>query len=212
MPKGTFLTCYNKLKKAKLMMIYPDLLGLSFGSVKTPEFKTNIKQSLSGYEARTTLRTYPLWNFQLSYEFLRTDTTINELKALVGFYLQCKGSYDTFLYKDAYDNVITNQIFGIGNGSSKNFQLIRDFGGFVDLIQAPDTSTLNVMINGVTTTAYTVTNGVIIFNTAPANGATLSWSGNFYFPCRFTNDELELTHFMRDLWEAKKVNFVSVKL
>ena len=194
------------------MLIYPDLIGLSFGSIKTPEFKTVIKQSLSGKEARTPLRTYPIWTFQLNYEFLRTDSTINELKSLVGFYNQCKGAYDTFLYKDQYDNNETNQTFGVGNGSSKNFQLIRDMGGFVDIIQAPNTSSLEIKINGVVTTAYTVSNGIIIFNSAPASGAVLTWSGDFYFPCRFADDSVEFTQFMYNLWEAKKVNLVSVKL
>lgn len=194
------------------MLIYPALTGLSFGSTKSPEFNTIIKQSLSGYEARTALRVYPIWSFQLSYEFLRTDAAIDELKALVGFYMQHKGSLLTFLYKDPYDYTVTNQAFGVGNGSSKNFQLVRDFGGFVDLIQAPNTSTLVIKINGVTTTAYTITNGVIIFTTAPANGAVLTWSGEFYFPCRFADDKLDTVNFMKNLWEAKKVNLMSVKL
>lgn len=194
------------------MQIYPILAGLSFGSTKSPEFNTIIKQSLSGYETRTSLRAYPRWLFQLSYEFLRTDATIDELKTLVGFYMQCKGGLTTFLYKDPYDYTVTNQTFGVGNGTLKVFQLIRDFGGFIDLIQAVNTSLLVIKINGVTTTAYTIANGIITFTTAPANGAVLTWSGDFYFPCRFEDDKLDTINFMKNLWEAKKVNLMSVKL
>ena len=192
------------------MLVYPELIGLSFGSTKTPEFKTNIKQSVSGYEARATLRAYPLWHFQLSYEFLRTDPTINELKTLVGFFLQCKGGYTTFLYKDPYDYTVSTQTFGVGDGTSTKFQLIRDFGGFVDIVQAPNNFT--IYIDGVSTTAFTQNNGLITFNTPPSSGAVLTWSGEFYFPCRFKDDAVDVTNFMLNLWEAKKVNLVSVKL
>lgn len=192
------------------MLIYPSLIGLSFDRSKTPTFKTNIKRAVSGYEVRTPLMTYPIWEFSLKYEFLRTDATINELKELAGFYLQCKGSAETFYFIDPYDFEVTNQTIGLGNGTTKSFQMIRDFGGFIDLIQAPINYT--IYINGVSTTAYTISKGIITFNTAPTVGAKISWSGKFYFPCRFKADELEFNNFMLNLWEAKKVEFVSVKL
>lgn len=193
------------------MLIYPDnLAGLTLDRTKTPQFSTNIKKSVSGYEVRTPLMAYPLWNFSLKYEFLRTESNGNELKTLAGFYLQCKGSYETFYFKDPYDHTVTSQIFGTGNGTSKSFQLIRYYGGFIDIIQAPLNYTIN--IDGEPTTDFTIENGVIIFTTAPASGAVLSWSGEFYFPCRFINDKMDFNQFMYNLWEAKKVEFVSVKL
>lgn len=193
------------------MLIFPDnLAGLTLDRTKTPQFSTNIKKSVSGYEVRTPSMAYPLWNFSLKYEFLRTDTAISELKTLAGFYLQCKGSYETFYFKDLYDYAVTNQNFGVGNGTSKSFQLIRDYGGFIDIIQAPLNYTIN--IDGTPTTDFTIENGVITFTTAPTTGAVLSWSGEFYFPCRFINDKMDFNQFMYNLWEAKKVDFVSVKL
>lgn len=193
------------------MLIFPDnLAGLTLDRTKTPQFSTNIKKSVNGYEVRTPSMAYPLWNFSLKYEFLRTDTAISELKTLAGFFLQCKGSYETFYFKDPYDYAVTSQTFGVGNGTSKSFQLIRSYGGFVDIIQAPLNYTIN--INGEPTTAFTIENGVITFTTAPASGAVLSWSGEFYFPCRFINDKMDFNQFMYNLWEAKKVEFVSVKL
>jgi len=193
------------------MLIYPDsLLGLTLDRTKTPQFSTNIKKSVSGYEVRTPLMAYPLWKFALKYDFLRTDANNNELKTLVGFYLQCKGSSETFYFKDPYDYTVENQVIGVGNGINKNFQIIRNYGGFIDLIQSP--TNYSIFVNGIETTAFTEENGVVIFNSAPSSGSTITFSGEFYYPCRFTEDKVDFTQFMYNLWDAKKVEFVSVKL
>lgn len=192
------------------MIVFPALAGLKYGSKKTPAFKTQIKQSVNGYENRAALMAYPLWHFSLAFEFLRDDSTFNELKTLAGFYLQNKGAYDTWLFTDPTDNTVADQAFGVGDGSSTAYQLVRDIGGFTDIVQAPNSIT--VYIDGVSTTAYTQSNGLITFNSAPANGAILRWSGTFYFPCRFKDDQMDFENFMYQLWEAKKVEFQSVKL
>lgn len=192
------------------MLIFPELAGLTLDRTKTPQFSTNIKRAVSGYEVRTPLMAYPLWDFALKYEFLRTDVNNNELRTLAGFYLQCKGSYETFYFKDPFDYTVTNQTFGVGTGSAKDFQLIRSYGGFIDIIQAPLNYTIN--IDGTPTTDFTINNGLISFTTAPASGAVLSWSGEFYYPCRFLEDKMDFSQFMYNIWEAKKVSFTSVKL
>lgn len=192
------------------MLVFPSLIGLKYDRKKSPAFSTQIKQSINGYEARTANMAFPIWKFDLQFEFLRENATQNELKVLAGFYLQVKGAFDTWLYSDPSDNTVTSQVIGVGDGSTKEFQLIRSYGGFVDIVQAPNEIT--VTVNGVTTTAYTEDKGVIKFNTAPAAGASIAYSGTFYFPCRFEEDNMEFNNFMYQLWEAKKVAFRSVKL
>ena len=192
------------------MIVFPSLVGLKFDRKKSPTFSTQIKQSINGYETRTANMAFPIWKFELDFEFLRENAPINELRALAGFYLQAKGAFETWLFTDPSDNKVTNQMFAVGDGISKSFQLVRNFGGFIDLIQAPNEIT--VTINGIPTTAYTKNKGVITFTNAPASGTSIAWNGTFYFPCRFEEDNMEFNNFMHQLWEAKKVAFRSVKL
>jgi hypothetical protein len=61
-------------------------------------------------------------------------------------------------------------------------------------------------------TDYTISSsGVVTFTVAPAAGAALTWTGNYYWRVRFDMDQAELNNFLYQLWEAKKVTLVSVK-
>jgi hypothetical protein len=39
-------------------------------------------------------------------------------------------------------------------------------------------------------------------------GSALTWTGSYYYRCRFLQDTLEFNEFMNSLWEAKKVEFI----
>jgi uncharacterized protein (TIGR02217 family) len=192
-------------------LIFPQTIGLKIERTKTPEWKTIIHRAVSGKETRTSLMSYPLWNFSVSYEFLRDEGLTNEFKNLVGFFNNMKGSYDTFLYLDPYDNIATNQAFAVGNGVDKVFQLTREIGTFVEPIVSVNGSP-DIFINGtLQTSGYIIADGFVTFTSAPSNGAVMTWSGSFFYRCRFLNDMLEFKQFMYDLWESSKVEFVSVK-
>jgi hypothetical protein len=53
--------------------------------------------------------------------------------------------------------------------------------------------------------------GAVTFLSPPTAGATLTWSGEFWRRCRFLRGQLEVREFMRDYWEAKKVELISLK-
>ena len=114
------------------------------------------------------------------------------------------------LYTDSDDCAVTGQSFGIGDGSTKTFGLVRSYGGFVEPIGAVN-GTPTIYINGSSTSAYTITNNVLTFTSAPSSGSVLTWTGNFYYKCRFMQDSMEFNQFLHQLWEAKKVEFVSIK-
>lgn len=56
---------------------------------------------------------------------------------------------------------------------------------------------------------YTAPN-VIAFDTAPADGAIATASFQYYFVCRFKDDQIEFNKFMDKLWELQELNFRSV--
>jgi hypothetical protein len=65
----------------------------------------------------------------------------------------------------------------------------------------------------VTVTDYTLTvTGQVVFLVAPALGAALTWTGTYFWRCRFEEDLQDFEQFMATIWEAKTVKIKSVKL
>ncbi len=197
-------------------LVLPSLAGLGFDVVRTPLWDTNIHTTVSGKETRMARQVYPRWKWELTYNVLRSGAQ-NELQQLAGFFNARKGRFDTFLYRDADDNSATAQALGQGTGSLTTFQLIRDFGGFKEVILAPQTVSA-VYINGVAqptgwsvSTWGTSTPGVITFTSAPADNAVITADFSFYFPCRMSEDSVSFTLFIAQHYRVKKFSFISVK-
>lgn len=193
--------------------VFPTLAGLAWGQMKTPMWKTDVKEAISGREFRWTLMTYPRYRVTMSYEVLRADSVNAELQTLIGFFNLRRGSFDSFLWTDPDDNQVANAVFGTGDGATKTFSLSRLYGGFaepvVDLNGTPV-----IKVNGVAQlvpSQCSVAGGKVTFVTAPPNGAALTWSGSFYRRVRFLRDEADFEKFLQDLWTAKKVELITVK-
>lgn len=194
-------------------VVFPSLPGLSWGITKTPMWKTVTHESVSGMELRAALMTYPRYRISMRYEVLRAGGGFAELQELIGFFNARRGSWDDFLWLDPDDNTVSGAGFGTGDGATKTFSMGRSFGGFVEPVQA-FVSDPQVFVNGVqkaTPADYSISNGRVTFVTAPANGAALTWSGQFYKRVRFMNDETEFEQFLKDLWSSKRVDLITVK-
>lgn len=193
-------------------VVYPALPGLTYNVVKRPTFSTRVQQATSGAELRAAFWTLPIWHYQLAYEFLRTGDTYTELQTLLGFFLARQGQFDSFLFDDPDDDTVTQMPFGTGNGSLTSWQIYRTWGGFSEPVYNFN-GTPQIYVGGVLqSSGYTLTSsGLLTFTTAPANGATIAWSGRYYWPVRFDVDALEASKFMATLWEAKTVKLVGVR-
>src|SRR5581483_4754796 len=120
--------------------VFPGLAGLGWTVKRSPLWKTRVQESISGKEVRIADWSFPRWQWQLSYDFLRGDPVNVEFQALAGFFNQRLGMFDSFLYQDADDNNISAQLLGTGDGATTSFQLVRTLGGFVEPILAPNTN------------------------------------------------------------------------
>jgi uncharacterized protein (TIGR02217 family) len=201
--------------------VFPVLAGLGWSRIKTPQWSTRIQKAASGKEYRSALYQQPIYTFGLTYELLRADS-FNELQQLVAFFNARQGSYDSFLFTDWFDNAVTLQATGVGDGSTRAFQAYRSFGGTAELVSniagingLPGTTPLVYINNGTTdipqtyTTNYTIDgNGVINFVTAPTSGYTVKWSGSYYYRCRFLKDSTDFENFMYRLWSVKKLELI----
>lgn len=178
--------------------------------MKRPSWKTRVQQMVSGKELRAAYMSYPLWQFSLSYEFLRAGAQA-ELQSLVGFFNARQGSFDSFLYSDPNDSSVSGQGFGTGDGATASFQLVRNLGAFIEPVMNLS-SAPSIYVDGVlkaATTDYSIgSTGLVAFTTAPANGAVLTWTGAFYFRVRFLQDMAEFENFMHQLWTLKRLEFI----
>src|ERR1700687_5842477 len=89
---------------------FPALPGQGWSVHKKPTFSTLVASHVSGREVRDALYQNPIWQFELRFDGLGSDSVAypgvgaQSLQSLMGLYLQCQGQYGTFLYSDPTDS------------------------------------------------------------------------------------------------------------
>jgi len=191
--------------------VLPYMPGQTLLKKKEPEWATGTQMAASGRTRTTSYRSAPLWHFQLGYNAVRKRPGLDEWSEMLSFYNRRRGAFGEFRYFDRYDHLVTEQDFGIGDGSTVTFQLCRGFMGWTEPVYAV-AGVDAVLVDGVPNFDYTIGElGQITFSTAPALDAVLNWSGAFYFLCRFDNDSLGLGQPFSKIWEIKSLSFTSIK-
>lgn len=193
--------------------VFPYLPGVSLLIEKTPEWKTMSAQSASGRERRASMWSAPIWSFKFKFEALRQDAIYAEFAQLLAFFQARQGQFSTFNYFDRFDNVVTSQFFGLGDGATTQFQLVRYINGLSTSVEP--VYSLNgaptIYVNGIATGVALGLNGLVTFPTAPAAGSVLTWSGSFFFVCRFDADKMAFGQPFSNIWDLSELTFVSVK-
>ena len=209
--------------------IYPALVGQGYSFVKRPIWNTSIGAAASGRETRAALQVYPIYEFDLTYDFLSdglegiVSTNASDFKAFLGFYNAMAGGCYAFLFLDPDDNSVTGQALGTGDGSTKAFTFARTLGGAAGSTTEPvgyvsTSAALNVYVNGVlqASSAYTITRTsyygqTVTFTTAPASAAVITADFSFYYAVRFKDDQYDFEKPMSQLWMLKKVTLRTVR-
>jgi uncharacterized protein (TIGR02217 family) len=199
--------------------IFPALPGLAWPVTKMPISQTRVQRAVSGRELRALDYPYPLYQFTLEFNFLRAAPTYNELGTLIGFVEACQGAYNTFLYDDPTDDTATGAVIGTGNAITTAFQLVRARGGAVAFSRPVDAvnQLTAVYLDGITQSpsAYSCaaglnSTGALTFATPPLIGQVITADFTYYFRCRFVDDSQSFENFMYQLWQMKKLSFISV--
>ena len=202
--------------------VFPELPGLAWSVTKSPTFQTRVQRAVSGRELRALDYPYPLWQFTLIFDLLRDNPAAgyDELRTLMGFFMLCQGAFGTFLFRDPSDDRVVGQEIGLGNASATVFQLQRAMGtalpggGFIEPIVAPNVVSA-VYLDGITQSPATYSvdpqTGPVTFATPPSSGLTITVDYSYYFRCRFVDDSYAFENFMFQLWQLKKLTFISVR-
>lgn len=156
-----------------------------------PTFKTQIVEMKSGRERRNAEWSRARHQFTAPFNNISADAYRN----IKQMYLVCRGMLHAFRFRDWLDYTATAEQFGTGDGTTKVYQLSKtstiDGVSYVRGVYAlPAVPTITV--NGTGTYAFTadLRRGTITFDTAPANGAVLRWSGEFDLWVRFATDSI----------------------
>src|SRR5206468_2352957 len=105
--------------------VFPSLPGLTWSTLRTPQWSTTVQSSKSGRQYAIGNRAFPTYRYKLPYEFLRQNATYAELQTLFGFINARRGRADDFVYRDPDDNTCVDQAIGIGDGVTQRFALQR---------------------------------------------------------------------------------------
>ena len=209
--------------------IFPTLPGLGGSVSKAPRFATRIQRAVSGRELRVLDQPNPIWTWTLTYSMLRDahdaraangpGVGYDELRTLMGFFLQQQGAFQPFLFDDPSDDQTFAQAIGTGDGSATVFQLVRTMGaalpagGFAEPITAPNTVSA-IYFNGVrqSATGYGVdaATGLVTFSSPPPAGQLVTADFTYYFRVRFADDTADFENFLYQLWALKQVKLQSV--
>ncbi len=197
---------------------FPTLPGQGWSVHKRPAFATIVAGHVSGREVRDALFSNPIWQFELSFDGLASDSVsypglgAQSLQSLMGLFLQCQGQFGTFLYTDPTDNSAASQIFATGDGSTMSFTFARALGGFLEPVGWV-TSVSQVTVGGVAQgSGWSLSSpNSLVFATAPTSGAPIGASFAYAFQCRFDDDAADFEQFMQNLWTLESVKFRSVR-
>lgn len=176
-------------------------LGILYGTQGGPEFSTDIVINSAGFEQSTSVWSNARGSWQLG------NRTINKTEAnyITNFFRSKLGRGIGFRFKDYSDYYVTDEIIGVGNGTSNTFQIVKKYTALASTIETRDLkkivgNTLVVKLNGTPTLAYSVntTTGVLVLDSPPSSGVIITVSCEFRIPVRFNTDKLEMSFIAYD--------------
>ena len=183
-------------------------LDIALKSAGGPERRTEIVALGSGGEERNARWAHSRRRYDAGYGV----KTFEALAAVVTFFEERRGRLHGFRWRDRLDHssaapeatpAPTDQVIGLGDGTTANFSLLKTYGGVYAPYQRPITKpvpgSVRVAVAGSEVaegTAYScdTTTGLVTFLTGhvPASGAAVTAGYLFEVPVRFDTDYLEV--------------------
>jgi uncharacterized protein (TIGR02217 family) len=165
-----------------------------------PGWNTRIVRTRSGAEQRNAE-----WSDALrTFDAATGVRTLSDLRTLEQHFNAMRGQLHGFPLLDRTKYSVTAEGFGTGDGSTTAFQLTINDGNAANAynreIYKPK-QTISISKNAVlqtVTTHYTVdyATGIVTFTSAPAAANALTWTGEFYVPCRYAIDRIPYELFV----------------
>ena len=190
---------------------FPESIAFNFSSIL--EFNTTIIKSKNGYEQRNIN-----WNTnKMKFNIINGIKTKAELDEVITFFRNVRGAGYGFRFKDWTDYQAENQYIGVGNGKTKEFQLIKSYRVSDNIvyyrkITKPVISTVRVFINDIESKDFNIdlTSGLITLNTVPEIDSIIKANFEFDVPVRFENDIMEITMNSINSGNIKDITLIEI--
>lgn len=185
------------------MNVLPSLIGIGWPVVVTPLWNNLLQKTVTGRVVAATYQQYPLYRFKVQYNYLSAA----DYNTLLGFFNGQGGNLTPFWFDAGPGNdAVTAQAIGTGDGTTKTFTLMRSYGGYVEPVAA-SFGTVTAYDNGVAVAATfnSPSAGQVTYTTAPVAGHPLTWTGNYYFQCRFSQGSQDIDEFMSQLYSTQAI-------
>ncbi|WP_108789200.1 phage distal tail protein, Rcc01695 family [Erythrobacter sp. Alg231-14] len=200
-------------------VLYPFPLGRS--TAVAPEFSTSVSVTASGHERRNSLWADARVHFDVG-PGIRSES---ELSELIAFFRARRGAAKGFRISDPFDHstngmtgtpTMSDQLIGLGDGQSADFQLIKSYGSSEDpqqrSISRPRIETLLVSVDGNLVLDWTLSEqGLLTLAEAPAEGAEIRAGFLFDVPVRFAEDRIDISGVNFEAGEAPSIPLIELK-
>ncbi len=182
---------------------------ISFGAIGGPQFSTNTILMQSGREQRNRNWKQARMRYKVSFG-LRSKT---QMETLVGFFYARGGKAEGFRFKDWAAFTVKGQLLGIGDGSTCEFQFVKDYPNYRRIIRKPVPG--SVLVNRddqLLTSGYRCdyASGTLIFDVPVATGKKISADFEFDIPVRFNVDYLPVSHDGKGIFSVTDIELLEV--
>ena len=188
--------------------------NISLGAIGGPGFSTDVVTLASGDEQRNINWTAARRRYSVGHAI--QDRI--EFDDLIAFFTARRGKGVGFRFKDWSDYSVTDQEIGIGDAAETDFQLIKTYSsGGVEIdrtITKPVTGTLTIYFDDVEqVSGWTVdtTTGIVTFSSAPGGSVVITADFEFDVPCRFDQDDMQLTMHTQELGSWPQIDIVELR-
>ena len=178
---------------------------IAYGSSGGPSYSTDVVMTVSGHEQRNINWEHARARYNVAHGVKNQA----QLGALIAFFRARKGRAYGFRFQDWSDFKAINQTLGTGDGSTTQFQLIKQYdnGGVSEtrIIHKPVQDTVKLYVDSVlqeTGVSVDYSTGLISFSVAPPSGTLVTADFEFDVPVRFDTDSLSarLDHYGAYSW------------
>lgn len=178
---------------------------LELGAIRREREMLDIVRTDGGYEVRNARHSQATYEYEISLPPGEFDDSVTT--ALEDMFKASRGGLYAFRFRDwdSYNNALTDEVIGTGDGATTTFQITRTttVGGVSSVrnITRP-VSAFTIKLDGVTqVSGYSVnySTGVVTFTAAPALDVVISVSGTYDIPVRFdmTYEATALTGWLK---------------
>ena len=185
------------------VQIWPVMTGIEMQSSKSQKWNTTIEETGSGRKRSNTNQLLPKWTIQVKYWRL-SDA---DYKTIMGFVALLKGAHTPFFWLDPEDYQETGmQLPKISNGK---YQAVMKMGNYVEAVEHIDN--VKVYVDGTlqAASAYTVSDGMITFGTAPGANAVVTADYRYYWKVHLPADGISMTHIFKNFKQTGSLKFES---